>query len=286
MISIIVPIYNQYSSLDVVLWHFCRQTVSEPFEIIIVDDGSLVRDTSVIEKYPNLKIKYFQHRTNKGRSCARNTAIDNAIGEFLIFCDCDRLPVPNFVQAHMDVINSYDNVISIGNSTESYIEIEKLKVNAETISRRKSVYYKVISQIYEKSERTDSHLCWLSTLSGNMALRKSSLAGHRFDCDFKDWGFEHFELGYRLWKAGISFIHNTRAENIHMAHSRKAGFYNESINSSHRIFYCKHPNKEIWLLKAFMLGEISLQAYEQAIHYSARWMKDKPTPITINLINL
>jgi glycosyltransferase involved in cell wall biosynthesis len=286
MISVIIPVYNQYPSLDVVLWHFCRQTISDPFEIIIVDDGSSDYDPSVFERYTSLQIKHIRNKTNKGRSQARNAAIDNAIGEFLIFCDCDRFPVPNFIESHMNLIDSADDILSIGYSTETYNGVEDLKVNAETIARRKSIYYKVISQIYDENGRTDSHLCWLSSLSGNMALKKSKLASHRFDCDFKQWGFEHFELGYRLWKDKTIYMSNTKAENIHIAHARDTGFYNDSIVNSHDIFLNKHPVDEVSLLKNFILGEISLQEYEIRINGGLKWMQNNQKPIMVNRINL
>jgi len=146
--------------------------------------------------------------------------------------------------------------------------------------------YKVISQIYDEFGQTDSHLCWLSTLSGNMALKKSTLADCKFDCDFKDWGFEHFELGYRLWKKGSIFINNPKAENIHIAHARKDGFYEESINKSYSVFLDKHPVKEVYPLKKFVMGELSLQEYEASINGSLEWAKDKKRPIFINGINL
>ena len=53
MISVIIPVYNQYLSLDIVLWHFTRQTITEPFEIIIVDDGSSDYDRSILKNILN-----------------------------------------------------------------------------------------------------------------------------------------------------------------------------------------------------------------------------------------
>jgi glycosyltransferase involved in cell wall biosynthesis len=286
MISVIIPVYNQYQSLDVVLWHFCKQTISEPFEIIILDDGSSDYDSSLVEKYPHLQIRYIRNEVNKGRSHTRNIGIDNAKGEFIIFCDCDRLPTPSFIESHIKVIDSPEAILSIGYSTETYDNVNTLKVNAKTIIRRKAIYYKAISQIYDENGRTDSKLCWLSTLSGNMALKKSTLASHRFDCDFKEWGFEHFELGYRLWKDNVNFVSNVKAENIHIAHARNTGFYDECINSSQEIFLNKHPVYEVSLLKSFILGEISLQEYESKINGGLKWFQNKQKPIIINRINI
>ena len=286
MISVIIPVYNQYKSLDVVLWHFCRQTISDKFELIIVDDGSSDYDPSIFGKYSTLRIKHIRNKTNKGRAYVRNVAIEQAKGDYLIFCDCDRIPTPQFIESHMNLIRSPDNILSIGYSTETYENIGMLKVNSEKIIRRKSIYYKVISQIYDESDKTDSHICWLSTLSGNMALKKSTLANHYFDNDFKDWGFEHFELGYRLWRNNTVFMRNTKAENIHIAHARNKGFYNENIAISYEIFLKKHPIIEVALLKKFLLGEISLQEYEIRINGGRQWMKNKQKPIMVNRINI
>ena len=161
-----------------------------------------------------------------------------------------------------------------------------LKEDEATISRRRSIYYKTISQIYGESGQTDSNLCWLSTLSGNMAIKKSTLDKHRFDCDFKEWGFEHFELGYRLWKENVVFQINTKAENIHIAHSRNTGFYDDCIASSHDIFFAKHPDEEVFHLRSFMLGEISLQEYEKKINNNAKWAINKSKPIMVNRFNI
>ena len=285
MISVIIPIYNQYPSLDVVLWHFSRQNTTKPFEIIIVDDGSLYYDKSVLEKYTNLNLCFLRTERNEGRAKARNLALDNAKGDFLIFCDSDRIPTPDFIESHMCCIDSLEPVVSVGYSTETYENINKLKTNVNNILRRKSVYYKVISQIYNEFGKTDSHLCWLSTLSGNMALKKNTLSNMRFDNDFKDWGFEHFELGYRLWTRGTVFVNNTKAENIHIAHSRNSGFYKRKIIDSHKIFFEKHSGQEILFLKDFMLGELSLQEYEKKICGGLIWMKNIKNPIMINQIN-
>lgn len=286
MISVIIPVFNQYPSLDVVLWHFCRQNISEQFELVIVDDGSSDYDPSVFENYTSLKIKHIRNKKNEGRSQARNMALANIQGEFIIFCDCDRLPTPDFIQSHMNLIDSPNAIISIGCSTETYNNVNTLKVNTEKIIRRKSIYYKVISQIYDKYGKTDSHLCWLATLSGNMALKKSTLGHHRFDYDFRQWGFEHFELGYRLWKNKTTFMSNVKAENIHIAHARNTGFYNESIANSHDIFFSKHPVDEVFLLKGFLLGEVSLQEYETKINGGFKWMQNKQKPIRVNRLNI
>ena len=287
MISIIMPVYNQYKSLDIVLWHFCKQTTSKPFEIILVDDCSTDFNVNILDKYNSLPIKYYRNQKNMGRSYTRNVAIDNSSGDFLIFCDCDRLPTPNYIESHIKAIDSDNPIISIGYTTETYEKnYSKLKIDPSKILRRKALYYKVISQIYDNVGQTDSSLCWLSTLSGNMALKRSTLNNHRFDCEFSNWGFEHFELGYRLHKDGVVFRNNMYAENIHLAHKRISGFYINCIEQSYDVFYKKHPEDDVLYLKQFVMGEISLQDYEKKTNPTAHWYDNHKKPLVINVVNI
>lgn len=285
MISVIMPIFNQYCELDIVLRYFAKQTIKAEFEIILVDDFSTDCRKEILGKYQDLNIKYLRNDKNRGRAFSRNVAIENSTGEYLIFCDCDRIPTENFIEDHMNVIDSNKAVISIGKVTETYEHVQKLTMQATPIPRRKAIYYNTISKIYNVSGKTDSCLCWLSTLSGNMAIKKSTLSDCRFSNEFKEWGFEHFELGYQLWKRRVQYILNAKAENIHIAHSRNKNFYHENIVKSHSIFYEKHRTKEIFYLKEFMLGEISLQEYEIKIDGPKKWMKMENNPIILKQIN-
>lgn len=285
MISVIMPIYNQYYVLDVVLRYFEKQTIKAEYEIIIIDDGSTDCRKEVLNKHKTLNIKYLENDKNRGRAYSRNVAIDNSTGEYLVFCDCDRIPTESFIEDHMRVIDSNEAIISIGKVTETYDYVQNLTLQTRSVLRRKAIYYNVISKIFDSSGKTDSSLCWLSTLSGNMAIKRTTLSECRFSNEFKEWGFEHFELGYQLWKRKVRFTLNRKAENIHIAHSRKKNFYYENIIKSHSIFYEKHKAKEILFLKEFMLGKISLQEYETKIDGPKKWMKKQSNPIILKPIN-
>jgi len=60
-------------------------------EIIIVDDASTDNTINVIQPFiiNNNNIKLFRHEINKGPSGSRNTIINNALGEYVIFFDDD-----------------------------------------------------------------------------------------------------------------------------------------------------------------------------------------------------
>lgn len=88
-ISIIVPVYNVEKYLEKCLKSLVRQTMSD-IEIIIVDDGSPDNSERIYRKYEKQdnRIKIIK-KQNAGVSMARNTGIEYATGEWLMFVDSD-----------------------------------------------------------------------------------------------------------------------------------------------------------------------------------------------------
>ncbi len=87
-VSVVMPTYNRPEFLPKAINSILKQTYQD-FEIIIVDDGTKIRADKVISKINNSKIKYIQHKENKGGAAARNTGIKNAKGEYIAFLDDD-----------------------------------------------------------------------------------------------------------------------------------------------------------------------------------------------------
>jgi len=91
-VSIIVPVYNVAEYLRRCLDSCVCQTLAD-IEVVVVNDCSPDnRDEAIISDYerdyPD-KVRVFRHEKNLGLGEARNTAIRNARGEFLLFCDSD-----------------------------------------------------------------------------------------------------------------------------------------------------------------------------------------------------
>ena len=88
-ISIIIPIYNVEKYLPACVESILQQTYKN-LEIILVDDGSPDRCPVICDDLAQKddRIRVI-HQKNKGLSGARNTGIDNAQGDYLIFVDSD-----------------------------------------------------------------------------------------------------------------------------------------------------------------------------------------------------
>lgn len=90
MVSVIVPVYNVESYLRECLDSLVHQSLTS-LEIIVVDDGSTDRSSSILEeyeqKYSSLLKSY--RKPNGGLSDARNFGLHYAKGEYIGFIDSD-----------------------------------------------------------------------------------------------------------------------------------------------------------------------------------------------------
>lgn len=88
-VSVIVPVYNNETTIELTIKSVLNQT-HKNFEVIVVDDGSTDSSVSVVEKLRknNPQIILIQQHHN-GVSAARNLGIKNASGKYIMFCDAD-----------------------------------------------------------------------------------------------------------------------------------------------------------------------------------------------------
>lgn len=94
-VSIIVPVYNAEKMLP----RSIESVLSQPdtdWELLLIDDGSTDNSARVCSDYArqDSRIRLIQD-SNHGVSHARNTGIDNALGQYLYFMDADDWLAPN-----------------------------------------------------------------------------------------------------------------------------------------------------------------------------------------------
>ena len=99
ILSIIIPCYNAEPYINELLDVLDKQ-INDSVEVIIIDDGS---------KKPfktNYKWATVIRQKNGGAAAARNTGIDNAVGEYLAFIDADDLVVYNYINTVLKKIEN------------------------------------------------------------------------------------------------------------------------------------------------------------------------------------
>ena len=108
LISVIVPVYNIEAYLPKCLETIAKQTYRY-LEIILVDDGSTDNSGIICEKYAekDSRIKYI-HQNNEGLSCARNTGIRSASGNYILMVDGDDALHPQMIEILYNLIENGD----------------------------------------------------------------------------------------------------------------------------------------------------------------------------------
>lgn len=90
LLSIIIPIYNMEIYLHDCLRSLEKQKFDDVVEIILVDDGSTDNSLQVCMDAAKRDSHFHViHQENQGVSAARNTGLNNAIGEYVAWIDPD-----------------------------------------------------------------------------------------------------------------------------------------------------------------------------------------------------
>jgi GT2 family glycosyltransferase len=271
--TVVIPVYNQAFPLSLTLFGLTQQ--EPPFHrcpIVVVDDGSTEPVEAVVEAYRNeLDITYVKMERG-GRAKSRNKGVECVRDGLVIFCDADRIPRKSFIKAHFDMFQKAGEAVIIGQVREMYVrEAHRNKSKVIENYRREKhdripQYCQLVYRLYDPEGSTSSKIPWVSTLSGNMSLPAATyrrLGG--FDENFTEWGFEHFELGYRAYLQQIPFYYQKQAVNVHLAHPRSHS-YVDFIANSHAYFYQKHQHPVIAKFLDFMLGKVNLRQLERIVN--------------------
>lgn len=88
-LSIVIPVYNRPEEINDLLFSLREQSIDN-FEVIIVEDGSTIPATSVVDQHRSY-IEHIQYISipNGGPSRARNVGAKHASGEYIIILDSD-----------------------------------------------------------------------------------------------------------------------------------------------------------------------------------------------------
>jgi len=115
MLSIILPIYNVAPFLKECLDSILYQTYQD-FEVIAVDDCGTDNSISIVESYSNkLNINIIHHNHNRGLSAARNSGLEIAKGEYILFVDSDDILAPDCLEKLMAMAEVSHAEMVIGN---------------------------------------------------------------------------------------------------------------------------------------------------------------------------
>ncbi len=112
IVSVIVTVYNIKNYIDRCINSLLAQTYTS-VEIIIVDDGSTDGSSELCDRLAEKdeRIRVI-HQPNGGLSNARNTGIDNATGQYIMFIDGDDVVYSDMCDLLLTGLQTYDAQIA------------------------------------------------------------------------------------------------------------------------------------------------------------------------------
>ena len=167
-ISVIMPIYNNEKFLKRAIQSVINQTFDfDRIELILVDDKSSDNSKDIMKKFDDLyqNIKCIYLTKNSGSPCTpRNTGIENAQGEFLMFLDADdtydermcEVLYDKIVQSDKNVVCCQYNEVKFGKKIDkkqlfSSDELEINPLNNEELLKNGQYWWMPWDKIYRKS---------------------------------------------------------------------------------------------------------------------------------------
>jgi len=187
LVSVIIPTLNRYAYLKDVIRDLENQDYSN-FEVLIVDQSEPYDAGLYQGRKLNLR---FWHQTEKALWKARNDAIKDSQGEYLLLYDDDSLIEKDWISSHLKAMDFFRADISSGIS---------------------------LSVVGAKIPQNYSFFRWGDQLdTGNVMIKKDVFRDiGLFDRQFEKQRMGDGEFGLRAYLAGFKNISNPTAKRIHL----------------------------------------------------------------------
>ena len=141
LVTVITPTYNRKGLIGRAILSIINQTYSNIEHIIVNDGGEDVSDVIKAiskEHYKKAKrIRYINKEKNEGVSSARNTALEEAQGNYICLLDDDDIYLPLAIEFRMWAANKFNAEIVYTRALKDIWE----KTNAGYISVKKELYW-------------------------------------------------------------------------------------------------------------------------------------------------
>lgn len=108
--SIILPTYNERVNIGALLREILEKV--NPAEVIVVDDDSPDRTWEVVKNFDDPRVKLIRRTDERGLTSAIKRGITSAIGDVVVWMDCDFSMPPSVIPELLKAVEEYD--IAIG----------------------------------------------------------------------------------------------------------------------------------------------------------------------------
>ena len=206
--SIIIPVFNRPQEIHALLESLTKQTFTEDFEVLVIEDGSTLKSDEVVSKYEGfLNIKY-HFKENSGAGASRNFGMQLAKGNYFIIFDSDCIIPPHYLAEVDDALDQ--------NYTDAFGGADTAHDSFTTV--QKAINYSMTSFLTTGGIRgSKNSVDRFQPRSFNFGI---SRLAYRIIGGFSDMKIgEDIDLTLRLWERNF---HTQFIEKAFVYHKRKA----------------------------------------------------------------
>ncbi len=226
-IAVVVCTYQMPRHLSRVLQSLAQQTLATRMELVVSDDGSSDETQELVAEYAqraNFPVHFITHaRDGFQLSRCRNDGFRATCAPHVLFLDGDCLVPPDHLQQHLAflrpgvVTNGY--CLRLDQPTSEQITLESVRRGAFTQLRPRGELRKLaMMQLKASFYNLIRHPSKPNLRGGNVGIcRDDFLRVNGLDENFRAWGGEDDDLGWRIRAAGLrieSVLHRTRTYHL------------------------------------------------------------------------
>jgi glycosyltransferase involved in cell wall biosynthesis len=229
VVSVIIPSRNRLPWLQRTVAALLQQRQPPPWEAVVVDDGSRDGTAAWVRGLPD-PIRLLARAAPGGRAAARNAGAAAARGDVLLFLDADVIALPTLLRTHAELA-APGRVVS----GSPWCWREAGAAATDPIPAGEVV-------------QAGGPAPWLHFVTRVVSLPRDDfwrVGG--FDTGFRGYGFEDWELGYRLHRAGSAFVLASDGSGYHQPHD-VSDRGPADLRRNYGWFLQRHPDLDVALM--------------------------------------
>jgi glycosyltransferase involved in cell wall biosynthesis len=160
VVSVVVPTHDRAGYLDVTLDSLNAQETDAPYEVVVVDDGSVDGTAGVARR---AGARYIRHDRPRGANAARNEGVRAAASQLIALVDDDVYAPPGWLQAMVAGAEAHPDAEAFGGPIRARLEGPAPRSCGRELPP--------ITTLDLGREDSEAELVW----SANMLVRRSAL---------------------------------------------------------------------------------------------------------------
>jgi len=205
-VSIVVPSYQGSAKLQLLLTALEAQQTSCDWEVVVALDGSTDGSRELLDAWRDrVPLVVIDRGENRGRAFTLNEGFAHASKAILVRCDDDLEPAPNYIELFSSLLTADPTIGVVGLYKNNYPSTAYSKAYGTIVDRR------FAAEAYQSDPARQWHY-W----GGNCAVTRETfnLVGN-YDENFRQYGYEDVDWGYRLAALGRRVVLEPRLETTH-----------------------------------------------------------------------